>query len=131
MLTESNISLSREVCTFEWFPNVIRDDVVRIGDWLGRTVLFAGVDPSDVDVDTENYPFGGVFCRVQEEGGKEVSSILAVPLCAMEQATDRSFYNMPPEGLPCFVSRCAHIAYMQVRGEVMNEEEMEAGGTWE
>lgn len=81
-------------------------------------------------MNTKNYPFGGIFCRVVEEGEKALSSILAVPLCPTEQAMIRSFFTLPPEGLPLFVNRCSRIAHMQVEGGVMNEEELDACRTW-
>lgn len=59
-----------------------------------------------------------------------VLSILAVTLHPIEQGIDRSFYTIPPEGLPWFISRCVNIVHMQRERDLIIEEELGSSETY-
>lgn len=61
LVTKSIMSSSRKIFAYEWFPNVTRDDAVRICNWVGRIVPLTGMDPTDADVDAENHSVSGMF----------------------------------------------------------------------
>lgn len=70
------------------FSNATRYDMIHVRDWAGRIVTMTGMDLLDVDVNTENHLFGGIFHRVMKKRGKEVSLMITISLYSLEPALD-------------------------------------------